>query len=130
MVATAAFASFLREQLAALGSITTRRMFGKTGVFCEGVMLGMVTENVLHFRVDELNREALKEAEAFPTLNYVKGGQVIDLSFWRAPDRLFDENEELLVWARSALAAAHRVKSKRNPEHTKPNHRRSGASDA
>jgi DNA transformation protein and related proteins len=45
MVASAAFAEFLREQLAPLGRVTMRRMFGKTGVFCDGVMLGMVTEN-------------------------------------------------------------------------------------
>ena len=42
MVASDSFAEFLRDQLAPLGRITMRRMFGKTGVFCDGVMLGMV----------------------------------------------------------------------------------------
>jgi DNA transformation protein len=46
-------------------------------------------------------------------LNYAKKGELIDLSFWRAPDRLFDEPDELLRWARSALAAARRVAQKR-----------------
>lgn len=45
--------------------------------------------------------------------NYMKNGCTIDLSFWRAPDRLFDEHEELIAWARAALAAAHRVAAKR-----------------
>jgi DNA transformation protein len=36
MVASDSFAEFLREQLASLGPVTMRRMFGKTGVFCEG----------------------------------------------------------------------------------------------
>ena len=36
MVASDSFAEFLREQLAPLGRITLRRMFGKTGVFCDG----------------------------------------------------------------------------------------------
>ena len=45
MVASETYAEFLREQLAPLGRVTLRRMFGKTGVFCDGVMLGMVTEN-------------------------------------------------------------------------------------
>ena len=49
MVASTEFASFLRDELAPLGYITTRRMFGKTGVFCEGVMFGMVTENTSIF---------------------------------------------------------------------------------
>lgn len=56
MVASAEFAGFLRDQLAALGRITTRRMFGKSGVFCDGVMIGMVTDNTLYFRVDERSR--------------------------------------------------------------------------
>jgi TfoX/Sxy family transcriptional regulator of competence genes len=46
MVASGAFAEFLRDQIAPVGHITMRRMFGKTGVFCDGVMLGMVTENI------------------------------------------------------------------------------------
>ena len=81
MVASENFADFLREQFAPLGGITLRRMFAKTGVFCEGVMLGMVTQNTLYFRVDDQNRATLKEAEAFPPLNYAKQGSTIDLAF-------------------------------------------------
>jgi DNA transformation protein len=91
-----------------------RRMFGKTGVFCDGVMLGMVTENTLYFRVDDDNRAAFAEAAAFPPLNYRKKGDMIDLSFWRAPERLFDEPDEFVAWAEAALAAARRVAAKRN----------------
>ena len=113
MVASASFAELLREQLAPLGRMTMRRMFGKTGVFCDGLMLGMVRDDTLYFRVDEGNRAAFKEAEAFPPLNYEKKGGTIDLSFWRAPERLFDEPDELVAWARAALAAARRVAAKR-----------------
>ena len=35
MSASESFADFLREQFAPLGRVTMRRMFGKTGVFCE-----------------------------------------------------------------------------------------------
>jgi DNA transformation protein and related proteins len=113
MVASESFAEFLREQLAPLGRITVRRMFGKTGVFCDGVMFAIVTENTLYVRVDEQNRVTFKEAESFPSLNYAKRGATIDLSFWRVPERLFDEPDELVMWARAALAAAHRIAAKR-----------------
>jgi DNA transformation protein len=59
-----------------------------------------------------------KEAQSFPPLNYNKKGSAIDLSFWRVPDRLFDEPDEFVTWARAALAAARRVAAKR--ERTAP----------
>ena len=113
MVASDSFAEFLREQLTPLGRLTMRRMFGKTGVFCDGVMFGMVADNTLYFRVDDDNRAAFKEAASFPPLNYRKKGDTIDLSFWRAPERLFDEPDEFVTWARIALEAARRVAARR-----------------
>jgi len=113
MVASDSFAEFLREQLAPLGRITMRRMFGKTGVFCSGVMLGMVSENTLYFRVDEHNKSTFAEVASSPPLNYKKKGELIDLAFWRVPERLFDEPDELVEWGRAALAAARRVAAKR-----------------
>jgi len=118
MVASDTFAEFLREQFAPLGRVTMRRMFGKTGVFCDGVMLGMVTENTLYLRVDDQNRGTFKEAASFPPLTYEKKGCTIDLSFWRVPERLFDEPDELVTWAQAALAAARRIAAKR--ERTAP----------
>src|ERR1700751_1623910 len=113
MTASDSFADFLREQLAPVGHVTLRRMFGKTGVFCDRLMLAMVRDDALYFRVDDDNRAVFKEAEAFPPLNYEKGGGSIDLAFWRAPERLFDEPDEFVTWARAALGAARRVAAKR-----------------
>jgi DNA transformation protein len=113
MVASETFAEFLREHLAPLGRLTMRRMFGKTGVFCDGVMFAVVTENTLYVRVDDQNRVTFREAESFPPLNYAKKGSTIDLAFWRVPERLFDDPDELVSWARAALAAAHRVAARR-----------------
>ena len=113
MVASESFAEFLHEHLAPLGRVTMRRMFGKTGVFCDGVMFAVVTENTLYVRVDDQNRETFKEAASFPPLNYAKKGAIIDLAFWRVPERLFDEPDDLVAWTRAALAAAQRVAAKR-----------------
>lgn len=114
MAARDSFIDFLRDQIAPLGPIAPRRMFGVTGLFCEGVMFGVVAEDALYLRVDDHNRAAFREAENLPPLSYEKQGRVIDLSFWRAPDRLFDEPDELVAWARAALAAAHRVAGSRS----------------
>jgi len=114
MVASPDYVEFLREQFAPLGSISTRRMFGKTGIFHDGAMLGVVADNTLYFRVDDDNRVMFAEARSHPPLSYVKKGVAIDLAFWRAPDRLFDDPDAFISWARAALSAAYRVAAKRN----------------
>jgi DNA transformation protein len=113
MTASNSFAAFLGEAFAPLGHVAVRRMFGKTGVFCDGLMFAMVADDLLYFRVDGQNREAFAEAGSLPPLNYEKKGQTIDLAFWRAPERLLDEPDELVAWARIALTAARRVAAKR-----------------
>jgi DNA transformation protein len=113
MVASDSFAEFLRDQLAPLGHVTMRRMFGKTGVFCNGLMFAMVTDDTLYVRVDDHNRATFKQAEAAPPLTYEKQGRTLVLSFWRVPEQLLDDPEELVAWAQAALAAARRVAVKR-----------------
>src|SRR5215218_7403799 len=113
MVASDTFGEFLREQLSPLGLVSMRRMFGKTGVFCDGLMFGVVSDDVLYLRVDDGNRKFFKEAPSHPPLNYEKKGVTIDLSFWRMPERLLDEPDEFVSWAREALEAARRVAAKR-----------------
>lgn len=107
------FADFLGEQLAPLGHLTMRRMFGKTGVFCHGLMFGMLSDDTLYLRVDDQNRGVFKEAASTVPLNYEKAGRSIDLSFWAVPERLLDEPEELVIWGRAALEAARRVAARR-----------------
>ena len=72
MVVSDSFAEFLREQLAPLSRTTLRRMFGKTGVFCNGVMFAIVTDDTHDFRVDDHNRLACMEPRSFPPLSHVK----------------------------------------------------------
>lgn len=101
------FVDFLCEQLAPLGPVSSRRMFGKTGLFCGGVMFALVSDEAVYLRVDDGNRKLFAEAAAEP-LRYRRAGRMIDLAYWRAPDRLLDSKEELLEWASAALAAARR----------------------
>jgi DNA transformation protein len=115
VVASPGYLEFLRDALSPLGRVAPRRMFGSTGLFCDGVMFALVSDDTLYFRVDDESRETFAEAASHPPLSYRKGGRSIDLAYWRAPDRLFDETDDLVAWARAALAAAHRVASSRSP---------------
>lgn len=117
------FKSLIEELLAPLGPAVVKRMFGGGGVFLDGLMLGLVIEDVLYLKADEVNRAAF-EAEGLQPFAYdKKGGKTTVMSFWRAPERLLDEPDELVVWAREALAAARRARSAKRPKAPRPRRR-------
>ena len=112
MAAGTSFGEFLQDQLRPLGHVTVRRMFGGAGVYCDGLMFGLVSDDTLYFRVDDGNRGAF-EAEGLSPFTYEGKGRTVVLPYWRVPERLFDEPEEMIDWARAALAAARRVAAKK-----------------
>ncbi len=53
-------------------------MFGSTGLFCHGVMFGLVKQDTLFLRVDAGNRAAY-DAEEAPAFTYRRAGDVAGL---------------------------------------------------
>jgi DNA transformation protein len=107
--------ALLKEQLEPLGSIAFRRMFSGAGVYCDGVIFGLILRDVLHFKVDDTNRAAY-EAEGMTPFSYEARGKTVEVgAYWRVPERLLDEPEEMLAWARAALAAGRRAVAGRKP---------------
>jgi DNA transformation protein len=99
---------YLQEQLAALGGVTMRRMFGGIGVFCDGLMFGIVADDAIFLKADAVNRAAF-EAEGLEPLTYEARGRVVELPYRQVPERLLDDPDELVAWSRAALAAAQRA---------------------
>src|SRR5919109_2067971 len=108
MTASEGFIEFLKDLLGGLGPISVRRMFGGAGVYCDGVMFALVLDDTLYFKADDRNRPDF-EAEGLGPFSYAtKDGRNTIMSYWRCPDRLFDDPEEMAAWAGKALAAARR----------------------
>ncbi|NJO22813.1 MAG: TfoX/Sxy family protein, partial [Sphingomonadales bacterium] len=94
MASSAGFLAFLDEQLAGLGPVSIRRMFGGAGVFADGIMFALVSDDTLYFKVDETTRADF-EAEGMGAFTYAtKDGRNTLMSYWRAPERLFDGADE------------------------------------
>jgi len=105
-MANAELKLLLEELLAPLGPVAIKRMFGGYGVFLDGLMFGLVTGDHLYFKTSEAGHAAF-EAEGLGPFTYTKRGSLAVLtSYWRAPERLLDEPDELVEWARTAHRAA------------------------
>jgi DNA transformation protein len=101
------FLDLLRDGLAGLGPVLVRRMFGGAGIYSDGVMFALVVDDTLYLKADAVSRAAF-EGEGLGAFVYDGKGKAITMSYWRAPERLLDEPDELLAWAATALAVARR----------------------
>lgn len=120
MAASADFLATLADLLTPLGAISTRRMFGGAAIYCGGQVFALVTDDVLYLKSDEATAVDF-EAEGSEQFTYdTKDGRRVLTSYRRAPDRLLDEPDDLVEWARSALAASRRADGKKAAKKTRP----------
>ena len=115
MAPSADFLEFLQDQLRGLGRITARRMFSGAGLYCDGVIFALILRDTLYFKADDGNRHTY-EAEGLQPFTYEARGKTVRVgAYWQIPERLFDEPDEMLGWARGALAAGRRAAEKKKP---------------
>jgi DNA transformation protein len=105
---------FVHELFAQFGPVTVRRMFSGAGIFRDGLMFGLIIRDVIYLKVDETNAAEF-EREGSTPFTYTRGRKSGHpsqhaLPYWRLPERLYDDPDELALWARRAFAAAERKK--------------------
>ena len=113
MAVSPEYRAFLLEMLEPLGEVSIRGMFGGGGVFCHGVMFGLIAGEKLYLKVDD----ALKpdfDAEGLGPFVYEAGnGKRGVMSYYEAPESAYDDQDEMLDWARKGLDAAFREDAKK-----------------
>ena len=103
----------IREFFSAFGPVSVRRMFGGAGLYAEGAMFALQLRGEIFLKADAETIPALQAEGSEPFVYRAKGRRVV-MSFWRLPDRLLDDPEDLANFARAALKAAQRVAAKKS----------------
>ena len=106
MTASAGFIELLKDLLAPLGVIMIRKMFGGAGVYADGVVFAFIDQDALFLKTDEAGRAAFEAAGMGPFTYTTKHGPGTLPSYWRMPERLLDEPDEMVEWARRAIGVA------------------------
>jgi len=105
----AEFTGFVEEQLGAAlgdpGRVRSRRMFGGWGIYIDDVMCALIGDDALYLKVDEQSVPHFKERE-LEQFMYPKDGKLVGMSYYRAPEDVFDDPDEMRHWAVLALEAA------------------------
>ena len=102
------FAEFVIEMLQLFGSVIAKPMFGGYGLYADGVMFALIADDTLYFKADELSKNDFITLDLAP-FSYSKNGSQYKMSYYCAPDEVFEDFELMNVWAQKAHDAALRV---------------------
>lgn len=106
MPVNAQLQAYILEVLEPLAPIS-KRMFSGAGLFAGGIMFGLIVRDTMFFRVDDRTRRRFEDAGSEP-FSYTRRGRKVNLGgYYAVPEDLLDRPDELLDWARDAVAAAH-----------------------
>jgi DNA transformation protein len=111
------FVDYLHEVLAPFGAVNAKRMFGGHGIYHDGLMFGLVADDELYLKVDEETKADFEAVGSGPFV-YMKQGKPMNISYYRAPEVIFDDPDEALTWARLAFDAALRGRKPPRPKST------------
>ncbi len=103
------FVEHLHEVFRDFGLIRSRRMFGGHGIYHDGHMIGLVADDVLYLKADAQSRGAF-DALDLPAFEYDKAGKTVSMSYYQAPESIYDDPDQAARWAQQAYAAAQRSK--------------------
>ena len=104
------FLDSLHEVFSSFGTIGVRRMFGGYGVFHDGLMFGLVADDVLYLKADGQSSKLFAN-RGLPQFEYEKKSQRVKLSYYMAPEEIFDDPGQAKIWAIHAFEAALRSRS-------------------
>ncbi|MEO8002949.1 MAG: TfoX/Sxy family protein [Arenimonas sp.] len=113
-----AYIEYLQELLEPLGKISAKKMFGGRGIYCNGVIMGLVIDEALYLKVDEQTKHLFMTAGCEPFVYEMKNKQVA-MSYWSVPDDAMESSEQMLPWAKHAYAAALRKATQAMPKKKK-----------
>ena len=82
-------------------------MFGGFGIYRQGLMFGLVSQDTFYLKADEKNRADF-EGRGLPRFTYERKGKELSMSYYQAPPEAMDNADKLGPWAQKAYEAAMR----------------------
>ena len=124
MTVSADFLQYVLDQLTQLGGVSSRRMFGGAGLYCDELFFGLISDDTLYLRVDDSNRSDYSARGAGPFRPYADRPE-LSMSYFEAPADVLEDARQLAEWARRSVAVAKRAPAPRKKK-LRPKSVRSG----
>jgi DNA transformation protein len=106
------FLDYVIDQLAGWGEVSARKMFGGAGLYCDGVMFGLIADDVAYLKVDDSNREDFVRSGSSAFNPYPEKAKSAVMPYYEIPADVLEDRQLLSQWAARALAVARKKKKK------------------
>jgi DNA transformation protein len=107
------FIAYVLEMMEPAGSASARAMFGAHGVYLDGLIVGIVDDDVLYLKTDAQTRPKFVTRDLEPFRYATKSGEIHATSYYRPPDEALESPAAMRDWLRLALSAALRNASRK-----------------
>ncbi len=114
MTVTQSFRDYVLEQLAGLGRVRSKRMFGGVGIYCGERFFGLIAADTLYLKVDEGNREDYIRRGMEPFRPF-RDKPLWSMSYYAVPADVLEDDEMLAEWGRKSLRAAEAAPPQKRP---------------
>jgi DNA transformation protein and related proteins len=105
MAVTDDYLHYVIDQLAGLGHVTPRRMFGGVGLYHDERFFGIISRDTLYFKVNESNRGDY-EARGMDRFRPFADKPERSMTYYAVPADTLEDAEECVEWARKSVAIA------------------------
>ena len=103
------FVTYLKDVFNDFGPIQSRKMFGGYGIYHDAIMFGLVANSTLYLKADKHTAKDFM-AKGLGPFEFKKGDKILSMSYYQAPEEIFDDPEAATHWAEQAFEVARRVK--------------------
>jgi len=105
------YLEYVLEQLAPLGQIKSRRMFGGVGIYIGDLFFALIANNALYFKVDDSNRADYLEYSMKPFRPFKN--KKASLQYYEVPADVLEDRDLVQKWAQKAIDVASRAAAKK-----------------
>jgi DNA transformation protein and related proteins len=118
---------YVLDQLAGLGHLASRRMFGGVGLYHDERFFALISRDTLYFKVNDSNRRHYEE-RGMERFRPFDDKPQWSMTYYTVPADVLEDAEECVIWARKSVATATVAQKPAARRTTKTRKRRTPAS--
>ena len=105
MAVSSEYLDYVHDQLSGLGGVSSRRMFGGAGLYCDEFFFALIDDDTLYLRVNDDNR-ADYTARGMGQFRPYADRPELSMSYYETPADVLEDPAQLVSWARRSVAVA------------------------